>query len=240
MPATTRILVVDDDPKLTTLVQRTLTYAGFAVEVAADGEAALVAARSRRPDLLVLDVMLPGLDGLEVCRQLRAESDLAIVMLTARDAVADRIAGLETGADDYLVKPFSPDELVARVRAVLRRRQTLGRDILTYADLSLDTGARRASRSGRVIDLSTTEYKLLALLLSHPEQVLTRELLMERVWGGSFDGESNVLEVYVRYLRQKLEAGGESRLIQTVRGAGYVLRAESDSSVAASLATSDA
>jgi DNA-binding response OmpR family regulator len=176
---------------------------------------------------VVLDIMLPGLDGLEVCRRLReADETLPIIMLTARDTVQQRVDGLENGADDYLVKPFAFEELLARIRVRLRRRDPSARRELRFADLRLDTAAREAWRSGRRISLTTTEYELLALFLQHPRQVLTRDLIYERVWGYDFDGESKVIEVYVRYLREKLEAAGEPRLIQTVRGAGYVLREE--------------
>lgn len=222
------ILVVDDDRKITGLLQRALLYEGYRVVVANDGKAGLASAAETPPDLVVLDVMLPGLDGLEVCKRLRAAGDVPILMLTARDAIADRVAGLATGADDYLVKPFALEEFLARVKALLRRRrsdQTHG-EVLTYSDLSLDTSTRRARRGERIINLTTTEYELLLLLMRRPGQVLTRETLMDRVWGYDFDGESNVLEVYVRYLRKKLEEKGERRLIQTVRGAGYALREE--------------
>jgi two-component system response regulator MprA len=220
--------VVDDDRKITSLLQRALLYEGYAVAVANDGKTGLAHAAEQPPDLVVLDLMLPGLDGLEVCRRLRAGGDVPILMLTARDAVADRVAGLETGADDYLVKPFALEELLARVKVLLRRRrvnETPG-EVLAYADLTLDTSTRKARRGARPISLTTTEYELLALFMRRPDQVLTREMLMDRVWGYDFDGESNVLEVYVRYLRKKLEEKGERRLIQTVRGAGYALREE--------------
>jgi two-component system, OmpR family, response regulator MprA len=218
------ILVIDDDKKITNLLQRALAYEGYEVVVAHDGKAGLASALERQPDLVVLDLMLPALDGLEVCRRLRAGGDLPILMLTAKDAVSDRVVGLETGADDYLVKPFALEELLARVKALLRRHQQQSPDVLRYADLTLDTGSRQARRGERVIDLTTTEYDLLLLFLRRPGQVITRDVIMDRVWGYDFEGESNVLEVYIRYLRAKLEAGGEPRLIQTVRGAGYVLR----------------
>jgi two-component system, OmpR family, response regulator MprA len=169
--------------------------------------------------------MLPGLDGLEVLRRLRAAGDATpVLMLTARDAIDDRVAGLEGGADDYLVKPFAFSELLARLHALLRRRQGEPHEVLRFADVALDTGTRLAQRVDRTIELSTTEYELLAYFLRHPNQVLTREQIMERVWGYNFEGESNVLEVYIGYLRRKLEEGDRPRLIQTVRGAGYVLR----------------
>lgn len=222
------VLVVDDDRKITGLLQRALTYEGYDVAVANDGREGLTAAAEQPPDLVVLDLMLPGLDGMEVCRRLRSGGDVPILMLTAKDAVADRVAGLDVGADDYLVKPFALEELLARVKALLRRRQAgqASGDVLKYSDLALNTSTRQATRGSRTINLTTTEYELLALFLRRPGQVLTREMLMDRIWGYDFDGESNVLEVYVRYLRKKLEEKGERRLIQTVRGAGYVLREE--------------
>jgi two-component system response regulator MprA len=223
----TRILVVDDDRGVAEMLRRNLAYEGFAVDVASDGRAALHQIRDRQPDAIVLDRMLPGLDGLEVLRRLRAAGDATpILMLTARDAIDDRVAGLETGADDYLVKPFAFRELLARIHALLRRRQGDAHEVLRFADLALDTGARQAERAGQTVELSTTEYELLAYFMRHPNQVLTRDQLMERVWGFDFDGESNVLEVYVGYLRRKLEEGNQPRLIQTVRGAGYVLRGD--------------
>ena len=226
------VLVVDDDPEIRDSLRRGLSVEGYAVSLAADGSEALDAARDRAPDLVVLDLMLPKLDGLEVCRRLRmAEGSLPIVLLTARDAVADRVAGLETGADDYLVKPFAFEELLARVRVQLRRRDPAGATAsgareLRFDDLRLDTAAREARRGARRILLTPTEYELLRLFLQHPREVLSRERIFERVWGYDFDGESKVIEVYVRYLREKLEAAGEPRLIHTIRGAGYVLRAE--------------
>ena len=223
----THILIVDDDPSLTSALRRTLSYEGYHVSTVANGESALEQIRLKPPDLVILDLMLPGIDGLEICRRLRrAGEHLVILMLTARDAVADRVAGLETGADDYLVKPFATEELLARIKALLRRSNPpdVAREILHYADLELDTATRQARRGGRVIDLSTTEYELLALFLRNPKIVLTRALLMDRIWGLDFTGGPNVLEVYIGHLRAKLEAQGESRLIQTIRGAGYVLR----------------
>lgn len=221
----TRVLVVDDDRSVAEMLRRNLAYEGFAVDVALDGPTAVEQARDRLPDLIVLDRMLPGLDGLEVLRRLRAAGDATpVLMLTARDAVDDRVAGLEGGADDYLVKPFAFRELLARIHALLRRREGDAHEVLRFADVTLDTGTRLAQRADQPIELSTTEYELLAFFMRHPNQVLTRQQLMERVWGYDFEGESNVLEVYVGYLRRKLEEGGRPRLIQTVRGAGYVLR----------------
>lgn len=222
---TTRILVIDDDRSVSEMLRRNLAYEGFAVDVARDGLAALEQVRDHLPELIILDRMLPGLDGLEVLRRLRAAGDATpVLMLTARDAINDRVAGLEGGADDYLIKPFAFPELLARIHALLRRRQGEEHEVLRFADVTLDTGTRLAERSGRAIELSTTEYDLLAYFMRHPNQVLTREQLMERVWGYDFEGESNVLEVYVGYLRRKLEGGNQPRLIQTVRGVGYVLR----------------
>jgi len=225
MSEAARILVIDDDPKIRSVVRRGLVYEGFRVTEAGSGEEGLDKARDQTPDLVVLDVMLPGIDGLEVCRRLREAGDeVSILMLTARDEVKDRVEGLETGADDYLVKPFSFEELLARVRALLRRRPTQSGEMLRFGDLDLDVDAHEASRAGRPIPLTTTEFNLLLLLMHHPRKVLTRDVIMDRVWSYDFGGESNVLEVYVRYLRNKLEAGGEPRLIHTVRGSGYVLK----------------
>ena len=219
------ILVVDDDPRITDLLRRILAFEGYSVNVASSGDEALRKALERPPDLIVLDIMLPGVDGLEVARRLRAAGDsVPILMLTARDAVPNRVEGLEAGADDYLVKPFAPEELVARVKAVLRRSLPERSEVLRYADVELDTGTRVAHRGTREIELSPTEYELLALFLRRPRQVLTRDIIMDRVWGLDFEGSSNVMEVYVGYLRAKLEAKGEPRLIHTVRGVGYVLR----------------
>jgi two-component system response regulator MprA len=219
------ILIVDDDPRITDLLRRVLAYEGYSVASAASGSEALNRSLERPPDLVVLDIMLPGLDGLEVAQRLRAAGDnVPILMLTARDTVADRVKGLETGADDYLVKPFAPEELVARVKALLRRSQEERHEVLRYADVELDTGTRVAHRRAREIDLSPTEYELLALFVRRPRQVLTREIILDRVWGMDFEGSSNVMEVYIGYLRTKLEAEGESRLIHTVRGVGYVFK----------------
>jgi two-component system response regulator MprA len=223
------ILVVDDDRRITEVLRRALAYEGYTVDVALRGDEALQRAIERPPDLVVLDIMLPGIDGLEVCRRLRASGNqVPILMLTAKDSIPDRVAGLDTGADDYLVKPIELEELQARVRALLRRRNPEQTEALRFGDLELDTGTRLAHRGSREISLSTTEYELLALFLRRPRQVLTRDVIMERVWGYDFEGESNVLEVYIGYLRSKLEAGGEPRLLHTVRGAGYVLRGGSD------------
>jgi two-component system response regulator MprA len=219
-----RLLVIDDDEQLLTALRRALAYEGYDVAVASAGEEGLRLARDVPPDLVVLDVRLPGIDGLEVCRRLRAGGDVPVLMLTARDEVADRVAGLDAGADDYLVKPFAVDELLARVRALLRRRTPTTSGELRVADLTLDPATRGVRRGGRDLTLTPKEFDLLALFLQHPRQVLTRERLFERVWGYDFDGQSNVLDVYVGHLRTKLEADGESRLLHTVRGVGYVLR----------------
>ncbi len=225
MTDATRILVVDDDPKIRTVVRRGLAYEGYRVVEAASGEEGLEKAREHLPDLVILDVMMPGIDGLEVTRRLRAAGgEVAILMLTARDEIKDRVEGLETGADDYLVKPFNFEELLARVHALLRRHAAPAGEILRFADLEFDVDAREARRLGRRIELTTTEYNLLLLFMRHPRKVLTRDIIMEHVWAYDFEGESNVLEVYVRYLRGKLEAEGEARLLHTVRGAGYVLK----------------
>ena len=220
------VLVVDDDEEIRASLRRGLSFEGFRVSLAGDGEEALRRVGAEPPDLIVLDIMMPGLDGLEVVRRLRAAGDRSpIIMLTARDAVPDRVAGLEGGADDYLVKPFAFSELLARIRVRLRHRELgEGGEDLRFADLRLDTAAREARRGERTIALTTTEFELLRLFLLHPRQVLTRDRIYQRVWGYDFGGESKVIEVYVRYLREKLEAGGEPRLVHTVRGAGYVLK----------------
>jgi two-component system response regulator MprA len=220
-----RVLVVDDDPRIAASIRRALVYEGYTVDVAVDGVAALAQAREQMPDLVVLDQMLPGLDGLEVCRRLRAADEVPILMLTARDATADRVRGLDSGADDYLVKPFAYAELLARVRALLRRHPRGPRPpTLHWDDLALDVAAHEAWRGQRAIELTAQEFKLLEQFLEHPRQVLTRQRLLESVWGFPTDTASNVVDVYIGYLRQKLEAEGEPRVIQTVRGLGYVLR----------------
>lgn len=219
-----RVLVADDDEGVTSVVARALTREGYDVRTAADGASALVAAREWRPDALVLDVMMPVIDGLAVCRQIRGEQpDLGVLMLTARDAAGDQIVGLDAGADDYLVKPFSLQVLAAHLRAVLRRREATP-EVLRVADLELDTGTRSARRGTRPIALTSTEYKLLLHLMREAGQVIPKSDLTHRVWGYDFEGNDNVCEVYVGYLRQKLEAGSEPRLIHTLRGAGYTLR----------------
>jgi two-component system response regulator MprA len=221
-----RILVVDDEPAVRAALERALGLDGFEVGIAEDGHDALRAVQRERPELVVLDVLMPGLDGIAVCRRLRRDGDRTpILMLTARDAVSDRVAGLDAGADDYLVKPFALEELLARVRALLRR--TVNGDphgVLRFADLSLDPATREVRRGEREIELTRTEFLLLELFLLNPRQVLPRALIFERVWGYDFGPTSNSLEVYVGYLRRKLESSGEDRLLQTVRGVGYVLR----------------
>jgi two-component system response regulator MprA len=219
-----QILVVDDDARLAASLRRALAYEGYAVEVAADGPGALVAARDRPPDLVVLDVMLPGLDGVEVCRRLRDGSDVAILMLTARDGISDRVGGLDAGADDYLVKPFAYDELLARVRALLRRREPSGRELLRCADLVMDVAAHEVRRGDRSVELTALQFNVLEHFLRHPRQVLEREMLLESVWGVDSDAISNVVDVTIGELRSRLEAQGEARLLHTVRGVGYVLR----------------
>jgi len=219
-----RILVVDDDEKITNLLRRALSYEGYVTDVAHDGQRALSLALEHHPDLVILDLMMPGMDGLEVCRRLREGGSEPILMLTARDEVSDRVHGLDSGADDYMVKPFALEELMARVRALLRRREPDARSELRFSDLVLDTASREARRGDRVIELSAKEFDLLSLFMRNPRRVLSREMILEQAWGYDFYGESNVIEVYVGYLRQKLEANGEPRLIHTVRGAGYVLK----------------
>ena len=220
-----RILVVDDEPQLRRALERALKLEGYEVALAADGEEALAAAAAASPDAIVLDVLMPKRDGLEVCRELRAREDRTpVLMLTARDAVSDRVDGLDAGADDYVVKPFALEELLARLRALLRRSDAGGDGQLSYADLSLDPGTREVRRGEREVELTKTEFALLEHLMRHPRQVLTRSQIFEAVWGYDFGPRSNSLEVYVGYLRRKTEADGEPRLIQTVRGVGYALR----------------
>ena len=220
-----RILVVDDEPAVRDAVDRALRLEGYETELAADGSQALDALAVSAPDALVLDVLMPRIDGLEVCRRLRAAGDRTpVLVLTARDAVPDRVRGLDAGADDYLVKPFALEELLARLRALLRRTAPPQGELLRFADVELEPAAHAARRGRRTVELTRTEFLLLELFLRHPRQVLTRSQIFERVWGYDFGPASNSLEVYVGYLRRKLEADGEPRLVQTVRGVGYVLR----------------
>jgi two-component system, OmpR family, response regulator MprA len=221
-----RVLVADDEPQLRRALERALKLEGYEVELAADGAEALGAAAQRAPDAIVLDVLMPKRDGLQVCRDLRARGDRTpVLMLTARDAVEDRVDGLDAGADDYVVKPFALEELLARLRALIRRTNGAGSDgELAYADLRLDPGTREVHRRDRPIELTKTEFSLLEQLIRHPRQVLTRSQIFEAVWGYDFGSRSNSLEVYIGYLRRKTEEGGEPRLIQTVRGVGYSLR----------------
>jgi two-component system response regulator MprA len=222
------LLVVDDEPEILGYLKRGLIFEGFRVSTATDGESALALAEQDPPDLVILDVMLPGMDGLAVCEMLRQrEAGPPILMLTARDSVPDRVAGLDSGADDYLVKPFAFIELLARIHALLRRSSHRHEEpqVLRYADVVLDPRARSVERGGRPISLTTREFDLLELLMRHPNQVLTRDAILENIWGYHDDiPESNIVDVYVRYLRNKLATAGASRLIQTVRGLGYVLR----------------
>lgn len=223
-----RILVVDDDRAVRESLRRSLTFNGYTVDLAVDGLDALEKATGQRPDALVLDVMMPRLDGLEVCRRLRSTGDdLPILVLTARDSVSERVAGLDAGADDYLPKPFALEELLARLRALLRRRAAGPDDdseTMRFADLSLDPVTREVSRGTRAISLTRTEFSLLEMLMANPRRVLTRGRILEEVWGYDFPTSGNALEVYIGYLRRKTEADGEPRLIHTVRGVGYVLR----------------
>ncbi|WP_030300867.1 response regulator transcription factor [Streptomyces katrae] len=231
-----RILVVDDEPAVREALRRSLAFEGYAVQTAVDGLDALDKAASYEPGLIVLDIQMPRMDGLTAARRLRAAgSTTPILMLTARDTVGDRVTGLDAGADDYLVKPFELDELFARVRALLRRSayavprpggvEAEETDTLAFGDLRMDLATREVTRSGRPVELTRTEFTLLEMFLAHPRQVLTREQILKTVWGFDFEPSSNSLDVYVMYLRRKTEAGGEPRLVHTVRGVGYVLRA---------------
>lgn len=223
-----RILIIEDEDRILQFLDRGLKYEGYLVDTAQDGSDGLALAHEHDPDLVIIDWMLPekepGLDGLEVCRRLRDISDIPIIMLTAKDSIEDRVVGLDAGADDYLVKPFALNELLARVRALLRRVKPAGPEVLVFEDLRLDTGTHQVFRGETPIELTAKEYELLELFLRNPRQVLTRDVIYDRVWGYDFGGESNIIEVYVRYLRQKMEAGGLHRLLHTVRGVGYVLR----------------
>jgi two-component system response regulator MprA len=221
--AKARILVVDDEPAVAATIARVLRSEGHEADVAGDGDAALRLTRARAYDLIVLDVLLPGRDGIAICRQLRADRDVPILMLTALGSTDERVRGLDSGADDYLVKPVAYRELLARVRALLRRFGQAGGDRLSHADVTMELGSHEVWRGGRAIELTPTEFELLRHFLRHPRLVLTRDQLLEAVWRGEPEGD-NVVAVYVGYLRQKLEAGGAPRLLHTVRGVGYVLR----------------
>jgi len=237
-PAAQRVLIVDDEPAVRDALRRSLSFEGYGTELAVDGIDALEKAETYEPDLIVLDVLMPRMDGLTAARRLRAGGHrVPILMLTARDTVGDRVTGLDAGADDYLVKPFELDELLARIRALLRR-SSYARELaeqegaadtgtLAFADLRMDLGTRDVTRGGRHVELTRTEYTLLEMFLSHPRQVLTREQILKAVWGFDFEPSSNSLDVYVMYLRRKTEAGGEPRLVHTVRGVGYVLKDDS-------------
>ncbi|WP_374774663.1 response regulator transcription factor [Streptomyces sp. NBC_01310] len=229
-----RILVVDDEPAVREALRRSLAFEGYAVQTAVDGLDALDQTASYSPDLIVLDIQMPRMDGLTAARRLRGTGSVTpILMLTARDTVGDRVTGLDAGADDYLVKPFELDELFARVRALLRRSSYAAprsggeshEDALTFGDLRMDLATREVTRAGRPVELTRTEFTLLEMFLAHPRQVLTREQILKTVWGFDFEPSSNSLDVYVMYLRRKTEAGGEARVVHTVRGVGYVLRA---------------
>ena len=219
-----RILIIEDDEEILRVLKRVLTYEGYIVDTALTGHAGLTLAQEQMPDLVVLDWMLPKMDGLEVCRRLQKLGNQPIMMLTAKDTTQDRVQGLDAGADDYVVKPFEIEELLARIRALLRRTAADRVKVLEFADLKLDSSTRQAIRGDREIELTAKEYDLLELFMRHPRQVMTREVIFDQVWDYDFGGESNVLDVYIRYLRQKLEENDESRLIYTVRGVGYVMR----------------
>jgi two-component system response regulator MprA len=222
----TAVLIVDDDQRLLRMLRRTLTYEGLDVVTAVNGQEGLDQVHAHRPDVIVLDWLMPEMDGIEMVKVLREEDNRTMVlMLTARDAIENRVEGLESGADDYLVKPFAPEELVARVRALLRRSEAAReKEALSYADLTLDPLTREVRRGDEAFELTPTEFDLLHFLMRHPHQVLHREQILSNVWGYDFYGDDNVIEVYIGYLRRKIEAGGKPRLIHTVRGVGYVLR----------------
>jgi two-component system response regulator MprA len=222
---TARILIVDDEPRMLSMMRRVLEADGYGVVLSGDGSVALEILRSEPIDLVILDVMMPEMDGFEVCRLARRETLVPILMLTARDAGVDKVTGLDVGADDYVVKPFETDELLARVRALLRRAQPRQVEVLRFHDVELIPSERDARRDGEALELTAREYDLLELFLRHPRQVLSREQILQEVWGFDFLGDSNLVDVRIKYLRDKLELGGRPRLIQTVRGAGYALRA---------------
>ena len=219
-----KILIIEDDEAIVNVLRRSLQYEKYLVSAASDGESGLKAFRENKPDLVILDWMLPMMDGLEVCQRIRAFSDTPILMLTAKDTLQDRVNGLDVGADDYLVNPFQSEELPARIRALLRRLQQEKTAVLTYGDLSLDTVTRLASRKGQVINLTAKEYDILEMFMRHPNEVMTRDVIFERIWGYNIGEESNVLDVYMRYLRQKVDDNFEPKYLLTIRGVGYVLR----------------
>ncbi len=218
-----RILVIEDEKGIADFIRRGLVLKGYEVDVAFDGERGLEMAREALPDLAILDLMLPGIDGVEVCRRLRAAGEVPVIMLTARDSVADKVEGLDAGADDYVTKPFAFDELLARVRAALRRRAATS-DVLTVGDLTIRPGSREVERAGRPIDLTAREYDLLEFLVRNSGKVVDKRAIFEKVWGYDFEIESDAIKVYVRYLRKKLNAAGEPDLIRAVRGVGYMLK----------------
>ena len=219
-----RILIIEDDKAIVRVLERSLIYEGYEVDSAMNGEHGLQLVQKNSPDLIVLDLMLPGMDGLEFTEKIRANDNVPILMLTARDGLEDRVRGLDSGADDYMAKPFELEELLARIRSLLRRSSAERSINLKFEDLKLDTNTRTAKRGERSITLTTKEYELLELFMRHSREILSREMIFDRVWGYDFGGESNVLDVYIRYLRQKLEGDEDSRLIHTIRGTGYVLR----------------
>lgn len=222
---TSQVLIVEDETKLAQFIELELKSEGYQVKIVTNGFDGLTQARELTPDLLILDWMLPGISGLEICQRLRQTGiTVPIIILTAKDETSDRVAGLDAGADDYVVKPFSVEELLARIRVHLRRTQDEETDTLQFGDLELNSSTWEVYRGDRAIELTAKEFELLRYLLNHPRQVLTRDQILDRIWGYDFIGDSNIIEVYIRYLRLKLEAEGESRLIQTVRGVGYVLR----------------
>ncbi len=222
---TAHILLVEDEVKLARFVELELSFEGYQVSVANDGLSGLTMARESHPDIVILDWMLPGISGVDICRRLRSTGEkVPIILLTAKDEVSDRVTGLDAGADDYVVKPFSIEELLARIRAHLRRNQEEDVDVLQFENLKLNRSTREVYRGTRQIELTAKEFDLLEHLMSHPRQVITRDRILEEVWGYDFMGDSNIIEVYIRYLRLKLEVNNEKRLIQTIRGVGYVLR----------------
>jgi len=225
------ILIVDDDEKIVSMLRRGLAFEGYDVQTASNGAEGLSKLMDKEPDIVILDVMMPQIDGFEVCRRLReAGSKVPVLMLTAKDEVQSRVIGLDTGADDYLVKPFALEELLARVRALLRRKADIADtpdNRLMYEDIILDNDSREVLRDGQRLELTAKEFELLNLFMQNPKRVLSRDLIMDKIWGYDYSGESNVLEVYIAMLRQKTEEYGGKRLIQTIRGAGYILRGDS-------------